>query len=186
MKNLYILFLLTFGIAACSSPTQQVNKVMFNVDAKLLNPEPYFNKKLNFTINAPINWQTEHAIIPDTAENVLAVYTNNKTKASLLVTNLTQIPDNEFSNLKKNKEQAAFVEQNWANHQKTEFIHNGFFITQYVLQNQQAITFKLICEKSGIDGDNIRLLLDYFIPSTTDINQFKPIESSIGSLKSLN
>ena len=60
-----------------------------------------------------------------------------------------------------------------------EYLKDGIHITQFLIQEKQLITFKLLFETK----DKKLIEFDYLMPSGTYIDEIKAVESSIGSIK---
>jgi hypothetical protein len=192
MKNILLAICIGAVIFSCSDNASSDDSLIFNIDsAKIGKLETLAD--FNITFHPPKNWDEVEASISERIVNSLKSQKNgdskyiyqpvkiflNKTNNSLLAVGKVASQDSiEKSNKLKEYLQVVSENFNESINKKGAFTKDGIEITQFLLQKQTLISFKLI-----FDLDDTIYQFDYTTQKETYQDELKSIESSMGTIK---
>ena len=162
----------------------------FKVDASLIG-EKKTDEALQISYNPPINWVENDSVF----KKIETVFNQNKDNYSIKLKNLfwnkssqsimtvssfDDISPEKFNYILQNYKTVFNSKNQWSNIKKGEYFYKKYWINQFLLQNKDLITFKLIIQKETKEIFEV----NYIIPSKQYQKFMKNIESSIGSFSS--
>lgn len=196
-KSLYFnlcFFLLIFICCEKNKSPDQPEHLAFNVDSLLIGTT-FVNKDLGITFNPPVNWEPVNTdvikqlksnsknVISDSSNielNPVQVFVNKELLCYCFLStfNSQENPDeirNKYISNFKGKYLSKDIKE-------AKFAYRKFKFNQIFLFNDNMVYLKLIIRN---ESTNI-FMIDYAIPDRFYENQLKAIESSIGSLNTIN
>ncbi|ROL58313.1 hypothetical protein D9V84_00855 [Bacteroidetes/Chlorobi group bacterium Naka2016] len=192
-KIMFTILLILFTFCNRNENKNNSNELFFAIDTTLISSPLTFND-IGIKISVPKKWDRLdlkkiefHSINRIFSTNtssqdtlrVLGIFADTLYKCYLFVSEV--IASKELSYL-LNLFDSSLTNMNKFKNLKGEFQKNGFLITQYLLQNQELVIFRLLSKSQN----NRIFQLDYIIPRMFyDEKVARAVESSIGSLVSL-
>lgn len=190
---MFTILLILFTFCNRNENKNNSNELFFAIDTTLISSPLTFND-IGIKISVPKKWDRLdlkkiefHSINRIFSTNtssqdtlrVLGIFADTLYKCYLFVSEV--IASKELSYL-LNLFDSSLTNMNKFKNLKGEFQKNGFLITQYLLQNQELVIFRLLSKSQN----NRIFQLDYIIPRMFyDEKVARAVESSIGSLVSL-
>jgi hypothetical protein len=200
MKVAPIYLLLLFLLLSCNNKKNQTIlpvEAEFVVDDSLLNGESFIDSTLNLSLRIPKNWISLNsdlleivniAVLVDeykTAELKGGFY-NPKDTSFMIIIDLSNVNKLYLSDLHLNYKTLLNKNKTFDDIQFQEFNHKFFGIEQYVLQNENILSFKLICSNLRSREQKMNSFEVMYLINRNKVNEnIKSIESSIGSLNCL-
>jgi hypothetical protein len=183
--------LISFAWISCQ-PKQPEKKsdLQFTVNPELLG-YVYTDTVSRFSVGIPKGWipltaldstiQLKFMNVEDSIALERIFLDSLQQGGSVLITSLAETDSVMFGKVYKNPDSAFNQQKIWQQILKSTFYHNGLFIRQYLLQNNDLVTFRLVITK----GLRFPVQIDYVLSRNTYMQHVKKIESSIGSINSL-
>ncbi len=193
-----ILFFISLVYSSCGTDNQkeknELPQMHFNVESQLLGNE-ITDMKNGVRYSPPKNWTIlSDEIFNKVSEQVKSQISNNSEIVYTPVAIYANPNDNSFLSfgyvdIKENtsgydsqiRRYADILSEQFdsSSVKSTQFLKDDIKITQYLVQKNNLVTFKLL-----LKGTNNKLLeFDYIVPKNNYGNEIKAIESSIGSIK---
>jgi hypothetical protein len=190
--NLYIpvFFALLISVISCNSrksDIQSIEEMKFNVSDSLLNNEyVILDKYIKF--KNPVDWKENNDLINALQKSLIEknpyslslqkCFLDSVTNAVLLVSSIDNMTDDYYKSMISRSLSAEQTEfQNFC-----IYYSNGIKIDQFFSRDNNNVSFKLII----FDENKSKIQLDYILP----INKYqllsRKVESSIGSIISIN
>lgn len=201
MKNIYVAILVALAIIfACTenkAPERRgIEKLSFTVNKSLLGAE-YKDRDLGFLFSPPVGWEImpqetinqareklEQLAVPvsNVKVDLRQFFLDRNTGASCVLSKLTGVSSDSLGMKKLDSYVAAAIAKFPLNTVKQGlFVHKDLLVHQTLVMSENMVTFKLVFPRS-IENS---FQLDYVIPSTVYEEKMEAIESSIGSVISL-
>lgn len=201
---LYILSFCASLILGCAKkePANQtressLHKPLYTTDSTLLQPNPFIDPLLEFSMFIPKAYNPAHPSLLHTLTHKLithhdrnvrirAGYIHPKDSALIILLDVSKVAPSAFQSLRANYPTLCKQDSAWHEVQFQKFTHNGLNIDQYILHNDSVTSFNLICYPQK-NGSRPAIEVIYLIPQKKyrQPQTIKAIESSIGSLRSL-
>lgn len=193
MKNILLLFVLVYAFISCQQREKPIVKdeIIFDVDSNLIGNVQEF-PEIGIKLSAPKNWnRVDLKPVENLLKNfeeskrsdgdtlsVLGIFADTITKCQLIVSLVKTQKD--FNNFISNLD-STFSRSQLFKFQRGNFQKGVFKITQYLLQSDRLVVFRLFSQ-----AKNQKIFqIDYVIPKTNYSKEIaKAVESSIGSLVS--
>jgi hypothetical protein len=195
-KTLIFFFVALFFLFSCKKNESNSNlaifDAVFDVDSNLLNVSPITDSSLNFKITPPKNFEkveestkfSKDFSVNINNSKIIYKYINKNDSSLMLVLDISNSKINFLENLRVNYQKVFNKENTWKNIQYQDFIYKDFLINQYILQNELATNFTLLCYKNGIRKLPLFGII-FVLNQRTSKNTLKSVESSIGTLNKL-
>jgi hypothetical protein len=176
----------------CCQPKQPEKKsdLQFTVNPELLG-NVYTDSISGFTVSIPKGWlpltvfdstiQSKFMDVEDSIALGRIFLDSLQQGGSVLITSLAETDSVMFGKVYQNPDSAFNQQKIWQQILKSAFYHNGLYIRQYLLQNNDLVTFRLVIT----EGLRFPVQIDYVLGRNTYMQHVKKIESSIGSINSL-
>jgi hypothetical protein len=166
-------------------------ELIFHVDSSLVGPM-VAPEETGILVHPPKGWtvldsltreQLIQNIHPKQAEpqplriTPLEVYMDSLSQSVFAISRL-EFTSSDTAGIRQYQET---IENTFSKHslRKGSFTKKGLYFTQYLIQNNKQVAFKLFTKP----GNNRYIQFDYIIPANQYVNQIKAIESSIGSIR---
>ncbi len=187
----FFLFVFCSGQGDGNKPSD--DELYFNIDKNLLGEAEQLDE-YRFSLNPPKNWLSVNeelfaALVKETAnsaDNELNIEYKplkmffDENFGSLLSVIHVKAGNDTLSGKAFEQAYIAMLDQNFpsGNPQKGSFTKNNKRFTQYLIQDDKRVAFKLIF----LDQSGQVIQLDYNVDANRYIHELKAIESSIGSV----
>jgi hypothetical protein len=179
-------------VHSCNKKEKRTDTLGFTIDSTLLETTEFKDRTLNLSYRVPLGYKEvvskNNRNIKNTRFDSISslplvhrsYYFCEKEKSILIVSFVKEnIGKNEaVASLKKYSKNTSL----WQEANFTKFSNNKIVFNQFLLQSNEYIVFKLLFSQK-----NKLLEMNYIIPKLSYTSQTaKQLESSIGSIKSIN
>lgn len=187
MRKILSFGLIIIILAACKETRKQLPEMQFVINHDLLQ-EPVKDDKLAMGFCPPLQWN----ILSDSMQTVMkAAFAGKK---SVQIEPREIFADSSYKNilfvcsLGENEKLDSLYHESfmndtntWTQREKMDYYHNEYVVSQYLLQNQGMVNYKLVFSK-----DNQYLFqMDYIVQRPINEATLKAIESSIGTVSGI-
>lgn len=192
MIKRYTLISILFSliIFACTQQEKKKSDLQFSINENLLGLT-FQDTMSHLTLRIPKGWlplssfdsatQTKFNSLKDEIGFQDVFIDSLQQGGSLMIKSLINIDTVSISNMYRDPETAFNQQKVWNQIMKSSFYYNDLLIKQFLLQNNDLVSFKLIIS----EGLSHPIQLDYILSRNTYMLEVKKIESSIGSINSL-
>lgn len=169
-------------VAENSDPREAIE---FTVDSNVLSDNMFTAGHGAFSIRPPRYWEQADSLVMASLHMeglpgrcLLTMFKNDSSHCALVISDLAGTNPSLFQSIQENPSAYLNKDSVWSHIQPSSFFLKSYHISQYVLQNDQSLLFKLF-----VRGKGMKLELDYIIPRENIQNNIKSVESSIGSIQ---
>jgi hypothetical protein len=201
MKCYYVVVVLLIPlILVCNKDKDSVQhgleRLSFTVNKSLLG-KPYEDNELDFSFSPPLGWEmmSQETIqqardklaqttiaVPDVTVELQQFFLDKNTGASCVLSKITGVATDSIGMERLDAyAQAALSRFAETDTRQGLFVHKHFWVHQTLIMSETMVTFKLIFPQSSYNS----FQLDYVIPRKFYKEKLEAIESSIGSVSSL-
>lgn len=193
MKLYIALLLSSLVLYSCSSSPNsehQKNDLAFNVDENILDAS-YIDTLKKIQLRVPKGW-IDLTELPDNElklkfsslvkidSTIKSIFVDTLNNASLFY-RVINIQSNTLERIFNNPDSAYNSQQQWSSILKSNFILNGISVSQFLLQSNDLVNFRLISRENSPH----QFQIDYILSRESYLLQVKKVESSIGSTRRL-
>ena len=184
----FVVILILFCSSQEKNQTEKTAELTFDVDSTKLEKTTFVHD-IGVQFNAPKEWTristslfeefSKHSSMillegNDFAVNPISIFLNKENNNVLFLSQLEVFEDSTIVNKYKDLIQIKFSPTKVGN-----FIKDDIIFTQYLIQDENRINFKLLF----FNSKNQLIQFDYIISRESYLSEIKAIESSIGSIK---
>jgi len=189
--TIFIIVIVSFCSRENNNTSEKTPELIFEVDSTQIELTNY-GQDLGIQFNTPKEWN----LIPQSlfkefskqiATNFLegndfkakpiSIFLNQQNKSCLYISQFQNLQDS--TSVKKYKD---LIQRNFSPTKVGDFLKDDIIFTQYLIQNDAQINFKLLF----FNSKNQLIQFDYIVPTNSYLSELKAIESSIGSIKLLD
>jgi len=186
----FVVFLL-FCSKQEKTSSLETAELTFEVDSTKLELTVY-NQDLGIQFNAPKEWTPiPRSLFEEFSKQIssnflegdgfkvspVSIFLNQQNKCLLYISHLQNLEDS--TTVKKYKD---LIQTTFSPTKVGDFLKDDIIFTQYLIQDDAQINFKLLF----FNSKNQLIQFDYILPNDSYLSELKAIESSIGSIKLLD
>lgn len=170
--------------------SSSVFETEFNIDSNLLSDNSLTDSTLKFNLSLPIEWipidnSFQNLLDKINVSGVKYGYLSPRDSSNVIILKVQKGDQVNYEELRSNY-MDLLKDSIWQDVKYNQFTYRCHFVEQYVLQNSQILSFRLIVYEGKYQMDSLpKFELVYNVNRQNYERNIKMVESSIGTLDCL-